>query len=72
VKRPMRVAIGSADEIFIPDRMVSEFAALRRDISVEIVAGPDHGQMMEAPAALAAVTAATAALTALRRPVSAT
>lgn len=58
VTKPMRVLIGSDDEIFYPDRMGPTVQSARPDIPVTIVPGTNHAGLIWRPAALAAAVMA--------------
>jgi non-heme chloroperoxidase len=57
VTRPMQVYVGTADQLFVADRMRAEFQAQRPDIAVSTVPGMGHSDMVTRPAAIAAVVA---------------
>jgi non-heme chloroperoxidase len=57
VARPMHVYVGSADQIFVADRVRAECQAQRPDIAVSIVPGMGHSDMVTQPAAIAAAVA---------------
>ncbi len=58
VSRPTRVYIGSADQLFIPEKMREVFQSQRRDVPVTILPGLDHSDMVTSPEAISAVVAA--------------
>jgi len=58
VARPMHVYVGTADQLFVADRMRAEFQAQRPDIVVSTIPGMGHSDMVTRPAAIAAVVAA--------------
>jgi non-heme chloroperoxidase len=57
VTRPMHVYVGTADQLFVADRMRTEFQAPRPDIVVSLVPGMSHSDMVTQPAAISAVVA---------------
>jgi non-heme chloroperoxidase len=57
VTRPMHVYVGTADQLFVADRMRAEFQAQRPDIAVSTVPGMGHSDMVTRPAAIAVVVA---------------
>ena len=52
---PMRVFVGSSDELFFPDEMQRIFRAQRPDISVEVLPGLGHSDLVAKPKAIEAV-----------------
>jgi non-heme chloroperoxidase len=58
VPRPMLVFVGSADELFLPEKFGEVFGAERRDIPVTILPGLGHSDMITRPEAISAVVAA--------------
>lgn len=57
VSRPLHVYVGTADQLFVADRMRAEFQAQRPDTAVSIIPGMDHSDMVTRPAAIDAVVA---------------
>jgi non-heme chloroperoxidase len=57
VIRPLHVYVGTADQLFVADRVRAEFQTQRPDTSVSIIPGMDHSDMVTRPAAIAAVVA---------------
>jgi alpha-beta hydrolase superfamily lysophospholipase len=51
-QRPMQVFVGSADELFYPDRFASVFDSERPDVPVTIVPGMTHSDMITKPLAI--------------------
>ncbi len=58
VSRPMRVYIGSADQLFIPEKMQEVFQSQRSDAPVTVLPGLDHTAMVTHPEAIGAVVSA--------------
>jgi non-heme chloroperoxidase len=54
-KRPMALLAGADDEQFYADRYGPLLKPAKPDLSVEIVPGPGHVDMITEPAALAAI-----------------
>ena len=46
VQRPMRVFVGGADDLFLPEQFAKVFGAHRSDIPVTIIAGMNHSDMI--------------------------
>ncbi len=57
VARPMRVYVGSVDQLFVAEKMRDEFQSQRRDIPVVILADMGHADMVTRPEAIHAVVA---------------
>ena len=58
VSKPMRVFVGSRDELFLPDEFAKVFSAERKDIPVTILPGMTHSDMITKPMAIHAVVTA--------------
>jgi non-heme chloroperoxidase len=54
-KKPMALIAGSADDQFYADRYAPLLQPVKPDLTVELVAGLDHVDMLMKPAALAAL-----------------
>lgn len=57
VTRPMRVYVGAADELLVPEKLPGEFQSQRRDIQVSVLQGISHSGMITRPDAIGAVVA---------------
>jgi non-heme chloroperoxidase len=57
-RRPMRVFVGGADELFYPDRFAKVFDAERPDVPVTILPGMTHSDMITKPLAIEAAVEA--------------
>lgn len=57
VTRPMRVYVGTADELLIPEKLPDEFQSQRRDIQVSILPGISHSGLISRPDAIGAIVA---------------
>jgi len=53
--KPMRVFVGSSDELFLPDQMQKIFHAQRPELNVEVLPGLGHSDMVTNPKAIDAV-----------------
>ncbi len=56
--RPMRVLVGSTDELLDAGKLQTEFQSQRPDVPVSIIAGLGHSDMVTSPAAIRALVAA--------------
>ena len=55
--RPVHVYVGGADELLDAEKLRTEFQSLRRDISVSILPGLGHADMLTRPNAIRAIVA---------------